>query len=276
MQSTSSVIQRNYTFEIMSLRCFGLVGILIFLPLFVLTFIKPNLVESSARFFIESELRASVDEKIEAFRLPEQNKLESILGAKAQELSKETEQRLEQIRIKLKEDMPSILADELARLRNLNCECRNKIEQNIRDTLQSRIVSLERTRSKIVDFSHAKYMDIVRNLTSDVRIFLAVNSVVFLLLLFASLMRPTAVRHLFFPGALMVVSTIVCSYFYLFEQNWIYSIIFNDYTGFAYLTYLLFVFAMLCDIVFNRARITTEFLNGCLQSVGAAASLVSC
>lgn len=49
---------------------------------------------------------------------------------------------------------------------------------------------------------------------------------------------------------------VVCSYFYVFEQNWFYTIIYGDYMGFWYFAYLVGVFAFLCDIAFNKARVT--------------------
>lgn len=66
------------------------------------------------------------------------------------------------------------------------------------------------------------------------------------------------------------------SYFYIFEQDWFYTILYNDYTGFAYIGYLAVVFAFLCDVVFNRARVTTEIINSILSAVGQAPSLVPC
>ena len=74
----------------------------------------------------------------------------------------------------------------------------------------------------------------------------------------------------------MLLSTGVCSYFYLFEQNWFYTILYSDYTGFGYIVYLVLVFAILCDIVFNKARVTTEFLNACLQAIGQAGAFSPC
>ncbi len=142
--------------------------------------------------------------------------------------------------------------------------------------MQTKLISLENAKSKIIDFTNAKYMEIVENLTLDVRIILGANSMVFILLLLTSLMKPLAMKHLFLPGSLMLLSTALCSYFYIFEQNWLYTIIYNDYTGFGYIGYLFFVFSILCDIVFNKARVTTEVINACLQAIGHAGNLVPC
>lgn len=60
------------------------------------------------------------------------------------------------------------------------------------------------------------------------------------------------------------------------EKNWLLTILFNDYLGFGYLAYLAVVFALLCDIILNRARVTTTIVNAVLQAVGSVASAVPC
>lgn len=54
------------------------------------------------------------------------------------------------------------------------------------------------------------------------------------------------------------------------------SAIHGDYVGFAYLAWLGVVFLFLCDIVFNRGRVTTELLNAFFIAVGSAFSAVPC
>jgi hypothetical protein len=262
--------------EKVSLQIFGILGIVIFVPLFLFTFVDPQLIEKSGKSFVQWKLQSATDKKIDSISLPEPTKFESLLGAKAIELRALTELKLEELKRQLKADAPALLAAQIAKLQDLDCECRKKWEASLRQSMQTKLASLEGAKSKLIDFSNAKYMEIAKNLTLDVRVFLGANSLVFLFLLFASFLKPLAVKHLFLPGSLMVVSTAVCSYFYMFEQNWFYTIIYNDYTGFGYVAYLFFVFAILCDIIFNRARVTTEFINGCLQAIGQVGSLVPC
>jgi hypothetical protein len=262
--------------EKLSLRVIGLLGVTLFIPLFVFTFADPHLIEKSGKVFIEWKLKVETNKKIDSIRLPKPGKLEKLLGAKADALRAETEQKIEQVKQQLKSDAPAILAAQLAKLRNLDCECRKKWEKRIRMSVKSKLVSLETEKSRIIDFSHAKYMEIVRKLTMDVRVFLGANSIVFIFLLMVSFLKPRAVKHLFLPGGLMLGSTAICSYFYIFNQNWFYTILYNDYTGFAYVGYLAFVFAVLCDIVFNKARVTTEIINSILQAIGQVASLAPC
>ena len=138
------------------------------------------------------------------------------------------------------------------------------------------IVSLEKAKEKLAIFAQAKYMEIVEKLTLDVRIFLGVNALIFLFLLVASFLKPKATEHLFLPSVLMLISTVICSYFYLFEQNWFYTIIYSSYTGFGYVAYVTIVFGILGDIVFNKAKIVTEIINLFFNAIGSAFSVVSC
>ena len=258
-----------------SLRGFGVLGIFIFVPLFLFTFADPQLIETSAKSFVEWKLNSETNKKIDSVQLPPENRFEKLLGNKAKELRKEAETKLAKLKQQLKDDAPSILAAEIAKMRNLDCECRKKWKNKIRESIELNIVSLEKAKSKLIDFSQMKYMQIVEKLTLDIRIFLGTNSVIFIFLMLVSFFKPQAILHLFLPGILMMISTIICSYFYIFEQNWFYTIIYNDYTGLGFLAYLMLVFAILCDIAFNKARVTTEILNGIFNAIGGAVSSFS-
>jgi hypothetical protein len=258
------------------LRVVGLLGIILFVPLLLFTFADSNLIEKSGKSFVEWKLQAEMYTRIESIHLPDETKLERLLGAKAQELRAKTDLQLNKIKQQLKDDAPAILSAQITKLQNLDCECRRKWEHSIRLSMDSKLASIEVLKTKFIDFSHVKYMEIVNKLTLDLRIFLAANSIVFIFLFVASFLQPRAIKQLFLPGGLMLISTVTCSYFYIFEQNWLYTIIYNDYTGLAYIGYLGVVFTILCDIVFNRARVTTEVLNACLQAVGQVGNLSPC
>jgi hypothetical protein len=94
-----------------------------------------------------------------------------------------------------------------------------------------------------------------------------------LLLLFA---KPQASIQVNMLAGFMLISTVVSSYLYIFKQNWFYTIIYNDFVGFAYLMYLGIIFLFLCDIIFNKARITTEIVNMILNAIGSSLTAFSC
>jgi hypothetical protein len=119
-----------------------------------------------------------------------------------------------------------------------------------------------------------KYMEVASELKRDIRIFSGSNLAIFILLVVVSFLKPAAMAHLFLPGMLLMTSTLICSFFYIFEQNWLMTIIYNDYLGFGYLGYVGVLFLFLCDIVFNSARITTQIINTILQAIGSAAQVM--
>ena len=267
------------------LRILGGVGVFVFLPLFVMTFLEPHQIESSAREFIKSQVTKKVSEKLDKFDIgteketdPEKKdkgKLKSFLKDKAQKFLKSKEAQIRSINQQLKDRVPALIAERIAKLQNLDCTCRKKWEKSISDGLILKLQSLEQAKAKLNDFADVKYMEIVNKLIMDVRIFLGVNALAFILMLLTSFFKPGAIKHLLLPGILLFVSTLICSYFYLFEQNWFYTIIYNDYTGLGYLVYLGLVFGVLLDIALNKARITTEIINGFLNAIGSAASALS-
>ena len=75
---------------------------------------------------------------------------------------------------------------------------------------------------------------------------------------------------------MLLAAASITAYLYLFNQNWLHTLLFSDYVGLAYLGYLGAAFALLSDIIFNRARITTEILNFILNALGSAVQVVPC
>lgn len=258
------------------LRSFGLIGLILFLPLFLFTFSDPHLIEESGKTFIEWKLKKETNKKIDSIQLPSSKGLEKLFGDRIKKFHQTTENKLKNLKKQLKNDAPKIIMTQIAKMSDLSCECRNKWEERLYSSLKFKIASLEKAKAKLAIFAQAKYMEIVEKLTLDIRIFLGANSIVFLFLLLASFLKPKATEHLFLPAILILISTVICSYFYIFEQNWFYTIIYNSYTGFGYMAYLGMVFAILCDIIFNKAKITTEIINQLLHAIGSAFSVASC
>ncbi|MGI9238912.1 MAG: hypothetical protein ACR2QZ_16050 [Woeseiaceae bacterium] len=257
----------------LSLRSIGIIGALIFATFFGLTYSVPGWVEDFAADYIESEAELRIDQTIDAIRPPESD---GALARLAQSMYEKNEAKIEQLKSNLRNEVHEQWATALAKIRDLDCECRQKYADVLEAGFKSNIALLQIANERIVEFIQSRYMEVANELKRDIRIFTASNALIFILLVLISFLKPTAITHLFLPGMLMAVSTLICSYFYIFEQNWLLTIIHSSYLGFAYLTWLGVVFLFLCDIVFNRGRITTEILNALLNIIGAAASVVPC
>ncbi len=256
-----------------TLRIIGLVGVLLFGASFWFTFGVPGFVEESAKGFIKERLEEETTEKIDSITLAAQD---TQLGQIAQRLFKDNEDQIRRLKAQLAEKAYEKAADVIAEMRDLSCECRDKYAAMIKRNTEFKITSLYAASEKLQDFMKTKYMEIVQKLTRDVRIFVGSNLAVFIILLLVSFLKPHARIQLLLPGIFLLVSTLICSYFYIFEQNWFFTILYNDYIGFGYLAYLGLVFACFCDIVFNRARVTTEIVNMVLNAIGSALSAVPC
>jgi len=199
-----------------------------------------------------------------------------LLGDLARKAFKANEEKLgvvkEQLRLRAHESMASALAE----IRNLDCECRAKYAERLKRGFEFKISALQTANDQIVSTIQRGYMGVVADLKKDVRIFLISNVAIFVLLLLVSFLKPTARLHLMIPAVLLTFATLVCSYFYVFEQNWLLTIIHSDYVGFGYLAYLAIVVLFLADILFNKGRVTVEILNQFFSAIGSALSAGPC
>ena len=91
-----------------------------------------------------------------------------------------------------------------------------------------------------------------------------------------TLVRRRAGLQLMLPAAALAGGGVVTAGLYLFAQDWLHTILFNDYVGLAYVAWLGVVVLLLDDILGNRARVSTRVVNAVLQTGGAGASTVSC
>lgn len=261
------------TAQNVTLRSLGIVGATIFSFFFVLTYLTPTWVEDFASDYIEREASKRVDGSIDAIQVP---KSDSALARLAKSMYEKNEGQIEARREQLRGNVHKHLAAAMAQIRDLDCECRRKTERWLKEGFETDIRFLQATNDRIVEFIQYKYATVAEELKRDIRIFAACNATAFLLLLLVSFLKPNAIVHLFLPGVLLAASTLVCSYFYIFEQNWLLTIIHSEYLGFAYLGWLGFVFLIFCDIVLNRARITTEIINRALNAVGSVEFVAPC
>lgn len=255
------------------LRIAGALGAVLFGSFFAITFSTPQWVEQFAIEYLETRVSDRVDSTIGALR-PEQG--EGALARLAEGLYEQNEAALENLKQQFRKGVRETWSAALAEVRDLDCECRKKWLDTLEAGTVHHVQSLETLSQRLTEFIQGSYMKVATELKRDIRIFTGTNAVMFLLLVLLSFLKPQAVRHLFAPGLLLGVSTLLCAYLYVFEQNWLLTIINGSYLGFAYAAYLGVVFLFLCDIALNFGRVTTRLVNGLGDAVGGAFSLVPC
>ena len=166
-----------------------------------------------------------------------------------------------QIQEDIKNKLPEKIAGIISLMCGYDCERKKDLTKSITAGYMERIANIKTAQHKLGNIVKGKYMEIVGNLRLDLRIFLGSNAIMFLVLLLLSFSKPKAIPHLFVPGVLLLVSTIVSSGIYIYGQDWFYTILYNNYMGFWYLAYISVIFGFLIDVALNKARVTTKVIN---------------
>lgn len=236
------------------LRIIGAAGALTFASFFLLTFWQPAWVETFAADFIKGQVEREVDTRIDKLGFEGAS---VALTHIAEAIYQRNRQKIEAYRAELKARANERLVECIARMLALDATTRARLTQVLDESALDNMGSLAAINLRLTDIIQGSYLRVVGELKRDLRIFTATNCGCFLLLLLATILRPEAMRLLFVPGMLLLAATLFCSWFYLFEQDWLLTIIYSDYLGFAYLCYLGVAFGFLCDIILNYGRVTT-------------------
>lgn len=253
----------------LSLRLLGVVGLLLFASAFGLTFGVPEWVENSAKGFIQKKITQEVKEKAAPIT-------ESSVAAKAKKLADRLGFQESQLKKDLENNLPEKIAGILASMCGYDCEKKKQLTMDIKDSYLDKINNLKLGQFNLSQMVKGKYVEVVGNLKTDLRIFTFSNALMFSFLLLISLLKPQAVKHLFVPGMLLFLATVISVSMYVFGQDWFYTIIYNDYMGWAYLVYLGIIFGFLVDIALNKGRVTTQVFNFMGHAISSIGSITPC
>jgi hypothetical protein len=158
----------------------------------------------------------------------------------------------------------------------LDCAQRAQLEAALEQIYQRQLAALNIGLDTLRSVVEGRYRETLTQLRRDVVIFLSANLVVMGAALMVALGRGAAARHLLPIAAVLTVSTLIAACWYVFGQNWLWTIIYADYVGWAYLGVLAVLFIFLADIALNRARATSEALNIVAQLLRSGASWSPC
>ncbi len=232
----------------------GFGGALLFGAAFVASYARPAFVEALAANVIRAEVEDRVRERVTAL---EGSPLAGIAAVVAQRNAEE----IARVRRRLADTLHAEVARIAAEMRDPECECRGAVAGMAAGLDDWRGLVLSQASERLTALIRLKYMEVSAGLTREFRIFTAANALVLLFLGFAVVVRRNARLHLLPPAALLVCSAFVVGWFYLFEQDWLHTILFNDYVGVWYFAWVGAAFLFVCDVMFNRARVTAQLLN---------------
>lgn len=234
--------------------CLGVAGSVIFAGAFAASWTSEHFIGETAREVIRYRVAQEMSEKVDALGA-------DFLVDKAKVLFKEKAREIKLLKLALKSKLPEIVTVIAHQMADPRCPCRKWTPEPVRNVLMAMLADATQIQDRLAGLIKTKYLEVEAQLTREYRIFTGTNALAFLLLTVAVLVRRRAGLHFLPVGLVLLLSTLVTSYFYLFNQNWLQTIVFGDYVGFAYSAYLGFVFAALGDILLNRARVTTAVLD---------------
>jgi hypothetical protein len=133
-------------------------------------------------------------------------------------------------------------------------------------------IPLQRLEAAITD----GFDSILAEIRRDFRIFALCNAVAFASTLALSIYNRRAGPHLLAASVVLSVGTVLAIIWYVAGQNWVTTIIYNDYWGWSYAILIAAIAAVLADVALNRGRYTTRALNWGINLLGAAFSVVPC
>lgn len=237
----------------------GVVGATLFGAALVASFVNPLFVEALARNVVRMEVEKRVGESLD----------ESRLVALAERTLKRHSEEIAEARRALREGVPRRVAEVVGEMLNADCTCRQKIEASVSESLLGRIAERTRLDERLTSLVRTKYREVAASLTREFRIFTGANAFVFGLLVLTASLRKGSGLPLVLPALVLVVAAALVGGLYLFQQDWLHTILFGDYVGFAYFAYLGAAVALLADVVFNKALVSRTIVEGALHAVSA-------
>jgi len=123
-------------------------------------------------------------------------------------------------------------------------EARATLKAKLESALKGQFSALKLEKGTVAALVDGYYVETVKGLARELRIFFALNLVLFLLVAaFVLSGRPDT--RLILPAGMLFAATIWTGYMFLFERNWLARIVFHDWTGYGYLLLVSINFAIL-------------------------------
>ncbi|MCD9027428.1 hypothetical protein LDO26_04260 [Luteimonas sp. BDR2-5] len=243
-------------------------GFLLFGGLWLLSMVRPDMVESTARTLLVKEVEHRVGERIGALS-------DSAVAGLARRVAGEHAAEAERLR-RLSETLPARVATVVDAMADRDCACRAELAERVRGGIGLHLQRIAGLEARLDALIRDAYAHTAARLLREFRIFTGANALVFLVLGMVAWRRRGAALQLLVPAVVLVGAGAVSAGFYLFNQDWLRTIVFDDYVGYGYFAWLGVLVALFADILVNRARVTTRIVNAVLQALGSAASAVPC
>jgi hypothetical protein len=230
-------------------------GGLLFAAIVVLSFVEPLWIERAAREVLRHEVEKRVGERIDQLSNARVVQL-------AQKALGRTDAEIAARQKALRAELPQRVANALADLMKADCECRKRMVEGAVKHQEGVLGTLEQAREQLARRIESAYGEVSRQLLRELRIFCGVNALAFALLGLIALKRRGSALQLLLPAVAVVGAAAFTATVYLFSQNWLHTIVFGQYVGWAYLAWYGAALAWMADLLCNRGRVTHLVVHG--------------
>jgi hypothetical protein len=110
------------------------------------------------------------------------------------------------------------------------------------------------------------YSNTLHNLLKDISIFSGTNLFIFLVFVIAGL-TTKRLREMYIPSVIAFITVSLVASYYIFGQDWVSVILYNDYLGWGYTFILIIIFLFQIDIIVNGGKATLAVMEN-LGEVG--------
>ncbi len=251
----------------------SLAGVVIFATALGVLVTAPDRIDRMVQDFAVSQVSDRFQETIAAHQLEDRA---GRLKGLAEGLAARFSDSIEAQKARLEAGFDRFVADVLTAACKIDCDRQAAVREDVTAFFEGVLRATEDARAQIEAFIEKEYDEVLAELRRDLKIFCASNLVVFLMALALAVFKGRAGAHLLPISVLLSLATVIATYFYVFNQNWLWTIVFNDYWGWSYLGFVGVLFVFLMDIAFNRGRITTRVINFFCHLVGAAVAVLPC
>ena len=246
----------------------ALCGFAVFAALWVVSMVRPHVIEASARALLVLEVERRTQERLDAVS-------DSELAGLARKAMATHAHETAQLR-RMKEALAERVSSTVDAMADPACACRAGLRDHIQGGVDARLAQLDDRDARLEALVRSAYAHTATQLQREIRIFAGTNALVFMALGVIAWRKRAAVVHLLVPAVVLLGSVGVSASFYLFNQDWVRTVVFNDYVGYGYAVWLGILLALLTDILANRARVTTRILNTVLHAAGSTLTVLPC
>jgi len=243
-------------------------GFVVFAALWTLSMVRPHVIEASARILLVAEIERRTHERLDAIS-------DSAVAGLARKAMVTHAQETAQLR-RMKEALSNRVASTVDAMADPACVCRAALRDPVRVGIDARLAQLDDRDARLEALVSSAYAHTATRLQREVRIVAGANALIFLALGVVAWRKRGAVLHLMVPAVVLLGSVAASTWFYLFNQDWVQTVVFSDYVGYGYAVWLGILLALLTDILANRARVTTRMLNTVLNAAGSTLTVLPC